>query len=262
MKFLKFLFRLALFVVFTAVTQIGGIVYLFTLLFFGNMKLGKYILCFGIYLICTYFVVPKVAPYFGRERLISSELIASQSLFYRITNRNYVRPEMNLLLSDIASEFNKKYPKAKIVCLDANFPFINKFPLLPHLSHDDGKKLDISLMYELEGLLTNKKPSVSGYGIFEGPKRGEYNQINKCKAKGDWQYDIQKYMTLGVVNEDLKFSEKGTKTLLNAILKQPSVGKVFIEPHLKHRLGLQHEKIRFHGCKAVRHDDHIHLELK
>mgnify|MGYP003626318245 CR=1 FL=1 len=94
----------------TAVTQIGGVLYLIILLFFGNMKVGKYILFFGIYLICTYFIVPKLAPLFGRERLISSESIVSQSLFYRITDRNYVRPEMNRLLSDVASEFNKKYP--------------------------------------------------------------------------------------------------------------------------------------------------------
>lgn len=253
---------MALFVVLTAVTQIGGVLYLIVLMFFGNMKFGKYILFFGIYLICTYFVVPRVAPLFGREPLISSESIVSQSLFYRWTNRNYVRPEMNVLLSDIASELNKKYPDAKIVCLDANFPFINKFPLLPHLSHNDGKKLDISLMYELDGSLTNKKPSVSGYGVFEGPKPREYNQIGRCKDKGKWQYDIQKYMTFGSVNEELEFSEKGTKALVNAILKQPSVGKIFIEPHLKHRLALKHEKIRFHGCQAVRHDDHIHLQLK
>ncbi|MFT5619364.1 MAG: hypothetical protein ACI85I_002607, partial [Arenicella sp.] len=39
-------------------------------------------------------------------------------------------------------------------------------------------------------------------------------------------------------------------------------GKVFIEPHLKTRLGLEnYSKIRFHGCQAVRHDDHIHVQL-
>ncbi len=36
-----------------------------------------------------------------------------------------------------------------------------------------------------------------------------------------------------------------------------------IEPYLKKSLGLGTEsKIRFQGCQAVRHDDHIHLELK
>ena len=232
LKTLRFLFRLFLFVLLTAITQIGGILYLLTLMFFGNKKLGKYLYFFGIYFIFTYLIVPNIAPFFGRERIITTDVIESQSIFYSLANRNYVRPEMNVLLADIASEFNKKHPKAKIFYLDANFPFLNKFPLLPHLSHNDGKKLDISLIYETDGIITNKKPSVSGYGVFEGPKPKEYNQIKKCKSTGSWQYDIQKYMTFGSINKDILFSEKGTKSLMNAILKQPAIGKVFIEPHL------------------------------
>jgi hypothetical protein len=27
-------------------------------------------------------------------------------------------------------------------------------------------------------------------------------------------------------------------------------------------LGLTNNKIRFHGCHAVRHDDHLHVQLK
>ena len=46
------------------------------------------------------------------------------------------------------------------------------------------------------------------------------------------------------------------------ILHQPNLGKVFIEPHLKDRMKLTNSKIRFHGCGAVRHDDHIHIQLK
>ena len=30
----------------------------------------------------------------------------------------------------------------------------------------------------------------------------------------------------------------------------------------KTRLLLTSDKIRFHGCQAVRHDDHIHVQLK
>lgn len=56
--------------------------------------------------------------------------------------------------------------------------------------------------------------------------------------------------------------EKGTKALAQLILKQKNVGKLFIEPHLKTRLNLTSKKVRFHGCKAVRHDDHIHFQLK
>jgi len=46
------------------------------------------------------------------------------------------------------------------------------------------------------------------------------------------------------------------------ILQQPNLGKVFVEPHLKTRMKLVDSKIRFHGCGAVRHDDHIHIQLK
>ena len=150
-----------------------------------------------------------------------------------------------------------------MVYLDANFPFIDKFPLLPHLSHNDGKKIDVSLIYKNEnGRLTNKKPSVSGYGVFVNPTEKEFDQNFACKNNGDWQYDFPKYLTLGKINSDISFSEKGTRELANLIIKQNSIGKLFIEPHLKSRLNLTNEKVRFHGCRAVRHDDHIHFQLK
>lgn len=39
------------------------------------------------------------------------------------------------------------------------------------------------------------------------------------------------------------------------------VSKVFLEPHLKSRFQADSSKIRFQGCRAARHDDHIHLQL-
>jgi hypothetical protein len=150
-----------------------------------------------------------------------------------------------------------------MIYLDANFPFIDKFPLLPHLSHNDGKKVDVSLIYELpNGLLTNKKPSISGYGVYEKPTANGYDQNAVCKQRGNWQYDFPKYLTLGTINKDIEFSENGTRELANLILRQNSTGKLFIEPHLKKRLNLTNGKVRFHGCQAVRHDDHIHFQLK
>ena len=56
--------------------------------------------------------------------------------------------------------------------------------------------------------------------------------------------------------------EVHTKQLIRKIIRHKNVKKIFLEPHLKTRLGLQNEsKIRFHGCHAVRHDDHIHIEI-
>ena len=55
--------------------------------------------------------------------------------------------------------------------LDANFPFIDGFPLLPHRSHNDGRKVDISLVYETsDGQYSYAVVSRSGYGVFESPK--------------------------------------------------------------------------------------------
>lgn len=93
-------------------------------------------------------------------------------------------------------------------------------------------------------------------------QKREYNQIAICKKKGNWQYDFPKYLTLGRINQGITFSTKGNRTLANLIVQQKEVGKLFIEPHLKHRLGLTSSKVRFHGCQAVRHDDHIHFQLK
>jgi len=109
--------------------------------------------------------------------------------------------------------------------------------------------------------LTNKKPSRSGYGFYERPKNGEINQPHKCIDNGYWQYDFPKYLTLGS-NKNLSFAESKTKDLINLILNRKQTQMVFIEPHLKSRLKIDHRKLRYHGCKAVRHDDHIHYQIE
>ena len=72
---------------------------------------------------------------------------------------------------------------------------------------------------------------------------------------------IIKYLTLGKRNENLKISNEATKYLIQQIANDKAVQKIFIEPHLKQRFGLRNGKIRFHGCHAVRHDDHIHVQI-
>ncbi|MEO1435240.1 MAG: hypothetical protein AAFV80_06855, partial [Bacteroidota bacterium] len=149
----------------------------------------------------------------------------------------------------------------KVYYLDANFPFLDGFPLLPHLSHDDGEKVDLAFIYrDQHGNLTNQKPTFTGYGAFVSPERGEVDTNKRCKNAGHWQYDLTKYATLGTWRPNLEFAPLANKKLMEAILRQQTVKKVFIEPHLKSRLGLKSGKVRFHGCHAVRHDDHIHVE--
>lgn len=266
-KHLRILFHIIIFAFLTVVTQIGGIIYLIAVLSIKNTaekkRLKRIGVFLGIYLITTFLIIPNFAPIFGREKIKETEFLKAHSIFYKLANRNYVRPELNKSLNQIATEFEKKNSGIKLIYLDANFPFINGFPLLPHLSHNDGKKVDVSLIYEeANGEMTNKKPSISGYGVYEKPAAKEYDQNSVCKQRGNWQYDFPQYLTLGTINKNIEFSKKGTRELANLILKQNNVGKLFIEPHLKTRLNLTNEKVRFHGCRAVRHDDHIHFQLK
>ena len=262
--FLKIILQLILFIILTVVTQIGGVVYLLSLFVLSfrkqksNIRIS--IVFTGLYLLSTFFLIPFVAPIFGREKIITTEGIHSTNYMTILLNRNYVRPELNKIL--LQTEKDLKGTAIKIHYLDANFPFINNFPLLPHLSHNDGKKIDISLIYEKEnGAISEKQKSVSGYGVFVNSKANEFNQIKTCLEKGFFQYDYPKYITFGEINKNLVFSEKGTKRLINSILKNKNVGKIFIEPHLKKRMNLSNSRIRYHGCRAVRHDDHIHLQL-
>lgn len=264
---MKIIFHIVIIVLLTVITQVGGVLYLISLLLIkkrAEKKRLKRIGIFGVlYLIATYFIIPNLAPIFGREKIKETEFVQAHSFFYKLANRNYVKPELNKAIGEIGNEFGKQNSGIILVYLDANFPFIDKFPLLPHLSHNDGKKIDVSLIYENQTRqLTNKKPSISGYGVYEGPTKKEYDQVSICKNKGNWQYDFPKYLTLGTINKDIKFSNKGTLTLAKLIIRQNSIGKLFIEPHLKNRLNLTNDKVRFHGCQAVRHDDHIHFQLK
>ena len=102
-----------------------------------------------LYLVTTFFVIPKVTVFFGRERITNSKNITPTNFMTELLNRNYVKPELNIILQ----ELSHKLPEGvELKFLDANFPFFDGFPLLPHLSHNDGKKLDLSFIYEDKNL--------------------------------------------------------------------------------------------------------------
>ncbi len=264
-KAIKIILGIFAFAFLTAVTQIGGVVYLISLLLSRKIKPKvpfKSLLVFvALYLMSTYFIVPNLAPLFGREPVTHAQGISPANAMTIVLNRNYVRSEVNTLLLN-TSEIAAKQG-VSIVYLDANFPFFDGFPLLPHLSHNDGRKIDLGLVYHDQNnkVIPNQK-SRSGYGVFEGPKPGEVNQTEICKSAGYHQYDYSKYFGFGKINSELKFSESGTRALVNALLTSELVEKIFIEPHLTQRLELNDSRIRFHGCGSVRHDDHIHVQIR
>ncbi len=261
MRFLKLVKHLFFVIILTAITQVGGLIWLLSIWVSKLTKKRKRYVFPLVYLLFNLIIIPPIAKYFGREKLpVLSNELKPRNWCYPLLFRNYVTPKLKTELENSAHALFVSN-KISITYLDANFPFFNGFPLPPHLSHNDGKKVDIALMYSnKEGNPTDKKPSISGYGIYVEPNQNITN--SKCLNQGYWQYDFSKYLTFGKIN-DLDFDKERTRILTSQLLSIPSTKKIFVEPYLKHRLGFSKEnKIRFHGCQAVRHDDHIHLEIK
>ena len=259
MRFLKIIGHLGIIIFLTALTQVGGLIWFLTILIsIKTKKKKRYIFPF-IYLVFSILIIPPIAKTFDREALpvFNSEL-KPRNLVYPLLFRNYADRNLKILLEESANKL--KYNNITITYLDANFPFFNGFPLIPHLSHNDGKKVDISFIYiDKSGKTTNKKPSASGYGAYV---KGNSKTSKSCLNRGFWQYDFPKYLTFGTIN-NLKLDNKRTKLLIEQLLASRKVEKIFIEPYLKEHLGLSSEnRIRFHGCQAVRHDGHIHLQIK
>lgn len=273
-KILQWMGHALIAVILTGLSQVGGIVYLLYLPFGSRLRAavnGRWtrgpLWLLGlllIWLLVSLVVVPSVAPLFGRRTLplvpTADMPFAPASWGHVLLNRHYVKPKLYEALRRAGQNVNKRYPDLTIIYLDANFPFLDGFPMLPHRSHDDGEKVDFSFVYRRGGQLANVAATLTGYGVFVEPAKGERRQTQICKRKGYWQYDFTKYVT--GFKRKVTIDEKASRDLVAALIRQKAVRKVFIEPHLKARWGFGGSgKVRFTGCAAVRHDDHIHVEL-
>ncbi len=262
---LRVLFHLLVFLFLTMLSQIGGVVYLLCCLVWKRRWFSKYNpfikagVCVLFYLAAVFFLVPSLAKLFHRVPLYYSDTIQPASITTVLLNRNYVHKKLYSTLQKTSIHFKKQHPLRKIIFLDANFPLGREFPLLPHLSHSDGLKIDLQFAYNNNLLPTTQSPTVSGYGFFEN---GNNSMQAYCNKKGFWQYGITEYCTLGTLHPNFSMAPSATADLIQLLLEQPQAEKIFIEPHLIKQLGLKHPKLRFHGCHAVRHDDHIHFQVR
>lgn len=268
---------LILFLFLTILTQIGGILYLFSKIIFKKIQpifnsktplfLQKTATFLIVYTLFTLVVIPPLAklnnrvplPYFSKN-----ETLQPANLLTVFLNRHYVRPQLKQLTEKVATKMNNKYPGTRLSYLDANFPFWNGFPLLPHISHNDGKKIDISFLYKNKetGNFLHDRLTFTGYGFCEQPREGEVDQPAICERKGYWQYNFLEKFVNKNKHPNVLYDEDRNKTLLKIMANEKATGKILIEPHLEQRLNLtNYAKIRYHGCHAVRHDDHIHLQL-
>ena len=275
MRLLKILLVLILICLLTVLTQVGGVVFLISMLTFTWIDkrfdkkwmrvTAKFVSFASLYLIFVFIIVPLMAKRFGRVPLpmFDERNLKPGNILTCLLNRHYVKPPLREITYKVAAAMHAKYPGIAINYLDANFPFLDKFPLLPHLSHNDGKKLDLSFQYNdsYTGKATNDIPSFIGYGICEEPRDEEENKPEYCDEKGYWQYSILRSFVPQKNKTTFTFDSQRTRDLVNSFAFHDGLSKIFIEPHLRSRLKLTSSKIRFHGCQAVRHDDHIHVQM-
>ena len=169
-----------------------------------------------------------------------------------------------MLLSELSNEIDRAFPGTTTLFLDANFPFLNGFPLLPHLSHGDGRKLDLAFYYaDADGrYLPAATRSPIGYWAFEQPSAGD---ASSCAARS-WlslRWDLN---FLQDKFPDRVLERRRTSAALQWLLSEGlrfKVDRIFIEPYLVARLGVQASPaLGFQGCRAARHDDHIHIQIK
>lgn len=161
---------------------------------------------------------------------------------------------------------NRQFPGTLTQALDASFPFLDGFPLLPHLSHNDGNKLDLTLYYgdpSTGEYIRGKTRSPIGYWGFERPERGAELP---CAGRHDivtGRWDMGWFQ---IFNSVVVLDGSRTRAALEWLTAQDEgrkagVTKVFIEPHLANSLGVKADILRFQGCRAARHDDHIHFQV-
>jgi hypothetical protein len=274
---LKIILFALLVVLLTIFTQIGGIVLIFCFPIFYFLRgrfpqkslrvLTNTLIFSTLYTFTTLAIIPQIAPVFGRVALPiwSNPTLQPTSIWTCLLNRHYVRPQLRLTIEKVSRQVNLAFPGAITHYLDANFPFWDKFPMFPHLGHKDGKKLDIAFYYLEKSTQkpTNQHPSLSGYGVFEEPLPHEWNQPKICQQQGFGWYSFSKDLNWWNYKNSYLFDNQRTKLLIQLLSNEYSIERMYLEPHLKIRLGFANNfKIAYHGCFSARHDDHLHIQIQ
>ncbi len=257
--------------VLTVLTQVGGVVLWLSLPVLAKVplpttpirrRIAQCLVFSLLYVLCIILVLPLLAPLNGRVPLpwfaTSAIPLKPANLGYCLLARNYVKLPVRQLLERTALTVSQQAPGTILHYLDANFPFLNRFPLLPHLSHHDGRKVDLAFLYQD----TQSKhslaspPSPIGYWAYEQPTAKEPQPCRDVPSWLRWDFDW-----FQPVFASAEIDRERTRMMVQSLIADPSVQKILLEPHLKERLRLQSSKVRFQGCRAARHDDHVHVQI-
>ncbi len=217
-----------------------------------------------VYLAATLAVVPPLAAQFGRVPLScgygGEPAYEPLTRVFCLLNRHYATPAARDALREIAGRVAATAPGRQIRYLDAGFPFLAWFPMPPHLSHGDGRKVDIALPFSdpVTGRpAAGRARSPIGYWGYVPPRPGS---PLPCEGRSSWRR--WEFRWLQPLLPELVLDAAALSALLHELAASPRVGRVLVEPHIGARVGIARHKIRFQGCAAARHDDHIHVEFR
>jgi hypothetical protein len=142
-----------------------------------------------------------------------------------------------------------------------DFRSFDGFPLMPHLSHRDGLKVDLAYYYrEADGrpVFWTARPVRSATGPMR--RRGRRGSTPCANATAEPALGLRRAAVAG----DAPGRPERMRAMLAWLTTEGrtyGLRKILIEPHLKQRWAPGVDMVRFQGCRAARHDDHLHLEL-
>ena len=249
--------------VLTLLTQLGGLAYLLAVLLRHGWRgrLTVFLITYTGLSIATLFVAPAL----GKRALpcwfsLDTAPMYARHPIYCLANRTYVRSELKELGDALSRDLARAGDPTSIQALDGGFPYFDWFPLLPHLSHRGGRSLDMALPYlDAQGQPTRATPSAIGYFVYEPPGADDRQPCRHLHH--GWKTLRWDMPWLQGRQTDLTLDWVKLRQIVRHFADSPHVSKILLEPHLADRLNYSHPKVRFQGCRAARHDDHIHIQM-
>lgn len=198
-----------------------------------------------------------VAPGLVALPCASSGALRPHTQGYCLGQRHYVTPTARTALLAATDKLRRRHPDAAITYMSASWPRGTR-PMPPHLSHGDGRQIDIALFYvDRAGRPLARPPTVTGYGAYEPPRREADRSCVGAERRAKRNDGADP-----AADRRWRLDETRTRDLIGILSADPNVRRIFIEPHLKRRLGFSMDpKVRFAGCRAARHDDHLHVDF-
>jgi hypothetical protein len=144
-------------------------------------------------MLCVFLIVPILAPLNSRSALpIFNDYIAPHNLRYVLLCRNYIHADLFDYMAFHSENYDNAISGLQLIYLDAGFPFIHRLPLLPHLSHNDGRKIDIAFPYLTKaGAAVNSHTFLLAYGVYKESLEPEITQAQNVKMLESYSMIMQ-----------------------------------------------------------------------